>query len=328
MKHKEAEQEANRTEPLNAAQAECNSPHDNGRRQWLMLAGASLILSACGQPDSSAYAPQFGPAPGSSKQVYFFGVHPLHNPKRLFEVYGPLLDYLSQHVPGATFRLEASRDYADYNKKLEERHFHLALPNPYQTLKAIERGYRVFAKMGDDHNFRGILLVRKDSGIERVSDLRGKAVSYPAPTALAATMLPQYYLQTHGLDINRDIENRYVGSQESSILNVYQGKTAAGATWPPPWQALARERPELATALEVKWQTQSLPNNSLMARDDMPAEVINALTTALLSLQDHPEGQALLARLPLSRFEAANNDTYQPVRDFMRQFSQLVRPLD
>ena len=305
-----------------------NTPTDTRRRQCLVLLGGSLLLSACKDQQQAAYAPAFGPAPANKAKAYLFGVHPLHNPKRVFEVCGPLLDYLNHTIPNANFHLEASRDYGEYDKKLPERHFDLSLPNPYQTLKALERGYRVFAKMGDDHNFCGIILVRKDSGIDKVSDLRGKAVSYPAPTALAATMLPQFYLQTHGLDINRDIENRYVGSQESSILNVFQGKTAAGATWPPPWQALSRERPELAEALEVKWQTESLPNNSLVARDDVPQAVVGAVKAALLHLQDHPQGQALLARLPLSRFESADEQTYQPVRDFVLRFRQLVRPLD
>ena len=44
---------------------------------------------------------------------------------------------------------------------------------------------------------------------------------------LAATMMPQYYLHTHGIDVNRDVETRYVGSQESSILNVLRGHVAA-----------------------------------------------------------------------------------------------------
>lgn len=305
-----------------------NLPADPRRRRWLLLAGASWVLAACSGREDASYQPRFGPAPATQDKIYILGVHPLHNPRRLFESYGPLVDLLNRRIPVARFRLEASRDYAEYDRKLRERHFDLALPNPYQTLKAQERGYRVFAKMGDDHNFRGIILVRKDSGIKEVRDLRGKAVSYPAPTALAATMLPQDFLHAHGLDINRDIENRYVGSQESSILNVYQGHTAAGATWPPPWQALARERPELAEALEVKWQTRSLPNNSLMARDDVPEAVLNALRTELLRLHEDPEGRALLARLPLSRFEAADDATYAPVRAFVQSFSARVRPVE
>ncbi len=304
------------------------APEHPGRRRWLGLGAASLLLAACGREPEAGYTPRFGPAPQDRERVYVFGVHPLHNPRRLFEVYGPLMNLLSERIAIANFRLEASRDYADYDRKLATRQFDLALPNPYQTLKAMERGYRVFAKMGDDRNFRGIILVRRDSDIRRVEDLRGRAVSYPAPTALAATMLPQYYLHTHGLDVNKDIENRYVGSQESSILNVFQGHTAAGATWPLPWQALSRERPELAQALVVKWETETLPNNSLMARNDVPEAVVSAVRQQLLQLQDSPEGKAILARLPLSRFEAADDATYAPVREFIHRFSTTVRPLE
>ena len=46
--------------------------------------------------------------------------------------------------------------------------------------------------------------------------------------------MPQYYLHQQGIDVNRDIQNAYVGSQESSIMNAYLGQSAAGVTWPPP----------------------------------------------------------------------------------------------
>jgi phosphonate transport system substrate-binding protein len=132
-----------------------------------------------------------------------------------------------------------------YDKKLYDRQFHFALPNPFQTVNSVKHAYIVFAKMSDDENFLGIFLVRKDSHVKTAADLKGHAVSFPAPTALAATMLPQYYLQQEGLDVMNDIDVRYVGSQESSIMNVMLGETIAGATWPPPWIAMSKERPEL-----------------------------------------------------------------------------------
>jgi phosphonate transport system substrate-binding protein len=275
------------------------------------------------------YAPSFAEksvAPEATE--YVFGVHPLHNPQRLFAVYGPIADYLAAHMPGAHFRLEASRNYPEFDRKLYGRGFHFALPNPYQTVRAIDFGYLVFGKMADDDNFRGIILVRRDSGIEKVTDLKGKTVSYPAPTALAATMMPQYYLQTHGLDVNRDIRNVYVGSQESSILNVYHGFVAAGATWPTPWLAFQEQYPDKAKELEVKWLTGPLPNNGLIVRDDVPKDVADKVAALLFSLQDSEEGRKLLAPVPLSRFEPATDATYAPVRDFVRRFSAEVRPVE
>ncbi len=289
---------------------------------WLVMLSVQLV--GC-MEQGNAELPQFTSQPVDSRTIYRFGIHPLHNPTRLHEIFSPLMDYLSRHIDGAVFKVEASRNYAAYDEKLYRREFHLSLPNPYQTVESLEHGYRVFGKMADDQNFRGIILVRKDSGINKVADLKGKAISYPAPTALAATMMPQYYLQTHGLNVMRDVDNRYVGSQESSIMNVFLGHTAAAATWPPPWRALSRERPQLAQQLEIKWQTSSLPNNGLVVRQDVSPEVVEKVAALLFTLHTIAEGRVILERMELSHFEAANDATYQPVRKFLAGFAREVR---
>jgi phosphonate transport system substrate-binding protein len=286
-----------------------------------------ITLGACADAEDDAYTPAFSDTPPVVTTEYLFGVHPLHNPQHLFAVFGPLMDFLSEHIPGARFKLEASRNYAAFDKKLYAKKFHFALPNPFQTISAVDKGYRVFGKMGDDHNFRGIILVRKDSGITKVSDLKGKSVSYPAPTALAATMLPQYYLQTHGLDVMQDVDNRYVGSQESAVMNVFLKQTHAGATWPPPWRALSKARPELKAALKVIWRTDPLPNNGLVVLSDVPDSVAKRVHDLMVHLHEHERGQRILEAMQLSRFENADNATYQPVRDFIKIFEQKVRPL-
>ena len=297
---------------------------------WARIALLALAALACGCSRESAdgYAPQFADQPAVQATECVFAVHPLHNPARLFAVYGPIVEHLNANIPGIRFRLEASRNYAEFEKKLYARAYHFALPNPYQPVKALEHGYRVIGKMGDDENFRGIILVRRDSGISAVADLKGKSVSYPAPTALAATMMPQYFLHTHGLDVNRDIRNVYVGSQESSILNVHAGNVAAGATWPVPWISFVKEQPEKARELVVKWQTETLPNNSLVVRDDVAPALAEKVAGLLFSLQTNEAGRRMLERIPLSRFEAATDTTYDPVRDYVRRFSLEVRPVD
>lgn len=288
-----------------------------------------FFLAGCGNDArEAAYQPEFGPRPvnQSPQREYRFAVHPLHNPERLFAVYGPLVDRLNAAIPEARFILEASRNYEEFDKKLYGRQFDLALPNPYQTINALRHGYRVFGKMGDDERFRGILLTRRDSPIRALADLKGKVVSFPAQTALAAAMLPQQFMRDNGLPFGA-YEARYVGSQESSIMNVYLGDAAAGATWPPPWIAFQKDHPERAAQLEVRWRTEPLPNNGLVARDDFPPALLDKVAAVLFGLHDSAEGRALLERMPLSRFEAANEARYQPVRDFVARFQKTVRPL-
>lgn len=257
-----------------------------------------------------------------------FAVHPLHNPERLNEEFGPMINYLNKKIPEVNFQLEASVNYAAFEEKLKKRNLEFALPNPYQTLLAIKYGYRVFAKMGDDQNFRGIILVRKDSGIKTISQLRGKTISYPAPTALAATMLPQYFLFKNGLNVLKEAKNIYAGSQESSIMNVYLKYTQAACTWPPPWQAFIQSDPDKAKELEVRWETESLPNNGLVVRDDVSEDLVVKVRRLLLGLHDSEEGKNILKSMGLSRFEIADERTYKPIKKFVDKFTKDLRPPD
>ncbi len=294
----------------------------------LLLGLIALMLVACGQNEGNKPSePKFTAKAPETGKVYTFAIHPLNNPARLFEIYGPVIDYLNRNIPGTTFRLEASRNYEEFEKKLYARELDFALPNPYQTLNSLGHGYHVIAKMGDDYKFTGVILVRRDSGIKNVTDLKGKSVSYPARTALAATMMPQYFFQTHGLDVNHDIENLYVGSQESSIMNVYLGKVAAGATWPLPWEAFQKEHPDQARELELKWETEPLINNGVVARDDVPVALAKRVAQLLDTLHTTAEGRVMLARMPLSRFELADDQRYRVIENFLHKFNQTVRPL-
>lgn len=274
------------------------------------------------------YEPSISTQSPMTVPEYIVGIHPLHNPQRLLIVYGPIVDYMNQHIQNARFKLEASRDYAEFEKKLYAGHFAFAMPNPYQTVLSLKYNYHIFGKMADDAVFSGIILVRKDSPIKNISDLKGKAISYPAATALAATMMPQYYLHTNGINVNKDIENRYVGSQESSIMNVLRGHVAAGATWPVPWKQFSTEHPDLASQLVIKWQTEPLLNNAWVVHDTVPQNIAEQFATLLFSLNNDEIGKQLLQQIPISHFEPANDATYRPVQAFLKKFSETVRPIE
>lgn len=294
----------------------------------ILLASLTILLTACDKAPTDN-AVQYSATPSEDAEiVYRIAIHPLHNPKKLFEAYEPLVDYINSQLQNIHLELEASRDYSTYEKKFRARAPALLLPNPWQTLQAMERGYHVIAMAGDADDFKGIFIVRKDSNIKLLDDLKGNTISYPAPTALAAAIMPQYFLYTNGIDINQDIQNLYVGSQESSIMNVYLGKVAAGATWPPPWRLFQKDHPEKAKQLKMIWQTPPLINNSVMVRDDVPEAISKQIQDILVGLADMPQGQAILAGMETARIYAANDADYNVVREYIKHFEDIVRPVE
>lgn len=289
---------------------------------------ALTLLSGCERNNTEKYQPDYSSNSPFTHKVYIFGVHPQRNPKKLHEVFGPMVDYLNQQLPDVRFIFEASRNFQSFDKKVNQRHFDFVLPNPYGTLLAIDMGYHVFGQMGNQGDLRGLILVRKDSNIHAVADLRGKDIGFPGPTALAATIMPKYFLQQQGLNIKSDIQAHYVGSMESSLLSIQMGAVAAGTAYPPAWRMFQQQQPAAASELKVIWKTEPLPDNSLMARDDTPDELVRRVADTLFNMRQTSTGKRVLNHMDLMAFIPADNDTYLPVRTFITQYESQIGPVD
>jgi phosphonate transport system substrate-binding protein len=288
----------------------------------------AISISGCKQ-ETKTKGLEYGKSSFEYKNTtYYFGIHPLYNPEMLMRTYQPLIDYLNKNIKGVEFVFESSRDYSNFEEKYINRHQGFLIPNPWQTLQAIKSGYTVIAMAGDPKDFKGILIVRKDGGISKPSDLKGKEVSYPSPTALAACIMPQYFFYKNGININKDIKNIFVGSQESSILNVFYKKTVAGATWPPPWRAFQKDHPNEASQLKVIWETESLVNNSVMVRDDVPKNIKDQVQKCLLTLDKTEDGKEILKNMETAYFKLATNKDYDVVKTYIKQFEKEVRKID
>lgn len=99
-----------------------------------------LLTSACSNSEPTKYKPEYGEIPPGDRPFYVIGVHPLHNPQRLYEIFGPLAEFLTEKIDSASFEIEASRNYEAFDQKLYAGKFDFALPNPYQTILSLEHG--------------------------------------------------------------------------------------------------------------------------------------------------------------------------------------------
>ncbi|OQX16722.1 MAG: hypothetical protein BWK76_11140 [Desulfobulbaceae bacterium A2] len=254
---------------------------------------------------------------------FIFGIHPYANPQTMLADYAPVMRYLEQWLPGTRFVVEASKDYADYEEKLVRRRFHFSLPNPYQTVLAMDHGYRVIAKMTPDENFRGLFVARTESPLKKPQDLVGRTVCFPSATAVAGTMLPLLFLHQQGVALET-LKIKYVGSQDSSILTAFAGDAAACGSTVRFYGNWAGRNPEQAQQMQILWRTDSLPHNGVVARDDLPATLVDRVARALAGMDrdtDLDQGQF---KKDQHHFELASDGTYQPMRDFLRTYDEVI----
>jgi len=286
---------------------------------------AATLLGGCGkQAGEVPYAPILvAPAAKPKVAEYTFAVTPMSNFRDIYDVFQPILDHLNASLPDARLVLEVPRGLAEHEQQLRSRDVAFALSNPYHTWRASQHdGYRIFAKMGNDDAFRGIWIVRRDSGIAALADMKGKKVCFPPKSALAATMMTQLQLKQAGVDPAHDIEASYVGSQHASIMAVFQKTVAAGATWPLAWTTFQRMHPAEARQLEARFPTGALVNQGIVARGDVPPDLVRRVGELMVAMKQTEKGRALLAKVPMTEFEAAGPARYDAVRVFMEQYRQ------
>jgi phosphonate transport system substrate-binding protein len=276
-----------------------------------------LLLGSCNGHRKN-YEPTFSPD-SSNKKVLVFGLPNLSS----YEDCDLFIKYLNKNLSKARIRILACSNADDYLDKLKKRAFDFTIINGSLVLHAEQNGYSIVGKMGDDDKYRSVIFVRKDSSIDKFSDLEGKTLTTSGPNALAGTMMPLFFLYKNGVNV-KDIKRLYAPSFESTIMNVYLGRCSAGASKRAIAMDMLKQRPEIDSKLIIKWETPPLINNALFLRNDMDTLTSGELTKLIFTLQDNEEGRKALIPLDVSKFEKATSETFKPLKEFLAEYNSVM----
>ncbi|MCW8908246.1 MAG: phosphate/phosphite/phosphonate ABC transporter substrate-binding protein [Sedimenticola sp.] len=243
-----------------------------------------------------------------------FGVLPLQSPTKLAGMFLPLSGYLGEAL-GRPVQFVTSSSFSSFMEKVAHRQYDIIYLNPMLYGRSRPYGYRVIAKVASEP-FTGILVVRRDGrlrslGAENLpADLR---IGFPDPGAFAATVMVRKYLQSLGIDVERQMQMQYFGSQDSAILALYNGLVDVTGTWRPSLRSMP---PLIRDQLEIIAETPPQPQMPIAVRDDLPPQQIERLRQALVGLAAAPGGQSIIRQLGFKRgFEAASDDEYLEVSE-------------
>ena len=152
----------------------------------------------------------------------------------------------------------------------------------------------------EEADYYSVILVRKDSGINSLSDLKGRVIAFDEPHSTSAHILPRMLLAEKKLKLVQVIvpgvvEPDAVGFIHSSDDNaphlLVLGKVDAAATSHREFQIL---RPEIRDGLKIIARTKSVPRQVISVRKDLDPKIVAALREILINMDKDPEGQAAL----------------------------------
>ncbi len=281
---------------------------------WL----AVLVLTACSGNRQQTYTPTFEAA-AATRKVLTMGVPG----QSFYETTDLLVQYLNKHLDSVKIQTVACAGIDEYQEKLRNGYFDLTIINGLQLLGAQQNGYRVVGRIADDS--RAVIFVNKDSSVYEFGDIQGHTICLPGQHTLSGTMMPLLYLYQQGVNVNGGLRRLYVPCFESAMLNVYLGHASLGATWKPMWEIYLKQRPELGSKLEARWETPPLVNAGMLFRVTTDSALAAKVAGLFFRMNKDEQGRRALQRLNISGFEPADSNSFRPMEAFLREYDEYIK---
>lgn len=238
-----------------------------------------------------------------------FGVVPQQSASRLAEEWTPLLAEIARRS-GVPMAFRTAPSIPAFAERLRRGEYDVAYMNPYHyAVFSAAPGYRAFARERD-RRLRGIVVVREGSPYRTLSDLAGKAVAFPAPTAFAASILNRAELARQKIPVTA----KFVSSHDSVYRAVAAGLFEAGGGVPRTFDALPAET---RGALRILAETPSHSPHAIAAHPRVPRETVERVLAAMESLSGDEAGRRLLAHVTFKGFVPGRDADWNDIRSLV-----------
>jgi len=184
---------------------------------------------------------------------------------------------------------------------------------------------RVLAMRDTDIAFTSVIIAGAAAGITKLGDLTGRRVAFGSRDSGQASILPEYFLRSNGIDTARDIQvTRFdldagkhgdTGSSEAAVLEaVIRGKVDAGAVGDQYWARVLTEGGVDRSKVKAIWTSPPYCHCNFTALETRYRSDLTDWTETLLQMNyDDPEQRAIMEMEGLKRWVRPELAGYKPL---------------
>jgi phosphonate transport system substrate-binding protein len=286
----------------------------------ICVAAAMLFAAGCDRRGSTSPAPA-APAtrPTTQADVIRIGLVPEQNIFKLHAAYDELAAYLSEKL-GQPVKAVTLNTYENVLRDFEEKQVDAAFLGSLVSVLAMDRyGARVLLKPEQANrvsSYRGLILVREDTPIQSVEQLRGKSLAV-VRTTYAGALFPVAELVRRGMYGSADAPKLVAaGTHDEAIAWLVAGRVDAAAVKDLRLEAYQAEHP--AARFRTLTSCAPVPNNALVIRGDLAERLGPLLVAALKGMENDSQAKPALAALGAVRFVPCSADEYAPLFEMIR----------
>ena len=201
-----------------------------------------------------------------------FGIFPANELKTMIRLFSPIAQKLEKEL-GIPIQLVSAASKDDFNKKTIEGRFDLIWTCGACYIAVTEKT-EMYAIARGTPPFKGIVMVRKDSGIDNISDLRGKKVAAIGAHSLAGYLFLRNGLAEIGIFAPKDITIDFHPLSESIPFKVHSGSYDAGVFSE---DTLIRSRilESIRDDLKIIFESPLIPQRPFAVKADMDEDIVD-----------------------------------------------------
>jgi len=246
------------------------------------------------------------------------GTVPRLDAAELQAMYAPLAEYLSGEI-GEKVSVVVPKSFDAYKEAAESGKFDIGFSNPLVYVEVKHRAdiepLALSAEVQSGTRLRGIIIVRKDSGITRLQDLRNKKISFMDRDSPAGYMFQMLLLSRAGLDVHKDFTVLPFLKRHDKVIMSVIDKTADAGGIREDELGKMKDKTDLSQ-LRIIGYTDYFPNWPVFAGPKMKKATMDRIRAALLKLKPNdPLSKKILEPAGLTGFIPVTDMEYDGLRN-------------
>lgn len=305
---------------------------------WFIILGIIVgMLTACGNNDSNDKAGDEATRDYEPEELTI-GFVPSQNAETLEARAKPLADLLSDELD-IPVEVKVTTDYNGVVEAMGSKQLDLGFLPPTDYVLAHEKGYadvlvqalRYGVDPEDGSNtdeleefYYAGLLVKEDSDIEELEDLKGKKIGWQGPTSSAGYVWAAVEMNEAGIDPQKDVTGVQLQGHDKGVQAVLDGDVDAASLFIDARNILKDTMPDVFDKTRYIYTTEKIPNDTISTRPDMSDEWREKITDAFINIGEDPEGQKIIEEIYTHvGYKKSDDANFDIVREYSEKIGNI-----
>ena len=221
-----------------------------------------------------------------------FTYTPVEDPAVYENIFKPFTDYLGKCTGKRVVFYQVQSNAAEIEAMRSGR-LHVGGFSTGPTNYAVNLAGAVpFAVKGGEKELQGynlILIVKKDSPYQKITDLKGKKIAHVQPSSNSGNLAPRALFPPLGLTPDQDYKVLYSGKHDKSITGVSTGDYDAAPVASDVFKRMAARGQIKEDDFRVIWRSETFPTSSFAYAHDLEPKLRDTMVKCFYDYRFPPE---------------------------------------